>query len=288
MKKIKVGFIGLGLMGLPMAKNILKKKYPLVVWNRSKKNYKKIQKLGAKTCQNLIDLPAKCQVIIMMLVDDKVCMQMSNKLKNKLKKGQILIDMSSTKKKTAIKIEKNIRSKAYFLDAPVSGGTLGAEKAKLAIMVGGKKRIFNKVKNLFSTMGKATYVGKTGSGQVAKLANQAIVGITIGAVSEALILSKAAGANPRAVKEAIKNGFAGSPILENHGKRILENNFKPGGKCSTQLKDMENIIETAKDSNVHLPISNKIKKLYALIVKQGKSNLDHSALYLLLKRFKKY
>ena len=288
MKKIKVGFIGLGLMGLPMAKNILKKKYLLVVWSRSKKNYKKIQKLGAKTCQNLIDLPAKCQVIIMMLVDDKVCMQISNKLKNKLKKGQILIDMSSTKKKTAIKIAKNIRSKAYFLDAPVSGGTVGAEKGTLAIMAGGKKRIFNKVKNLLNTMGKVTYVGKTGSGQVAKLANQAIVGITIGAVSEALILSKAAGANPRAVREAIKNGFAGSPILENHGKRILENNFKPGGKCSTQLKDMENIIQTARDSNVHLPISDKVKKLYALMVKQGKSNLDHSALYLLLKRFKKY
>ena len=289
MKKIKVGFIGLGLMGLPMAKNILKKKYPLIAWSRSKKNYKKIQKLGAKTFQNLIDLPAKCQVIIMMLVDDKVCMQISNKLKNKLKKGQILIDMSSTKKKTAIKIEKNISpNKAHFLDAPVSGGTVGAEKGTLAIMAGGKKRIFNKVKNLLNTMGKVTYVGKTGSGQVAKLANQAIVGITIGAVSEALILSKAAGANPRAVREAIKNGFAGSPILENHGKRILENNFKPGGKCSTQLKDMENIIQTARDSNVHLPISDKVKKLYALMVKQGKSNLDHSALYLLLKRFKKY
>ena len=288
MKKIKVGFIGLGLMGLPMTKNILKKKYPLVVWSRSKKNYKKIQKLGAKTCQNLIDLPSKCQVIIMMLVDDEACIQISNKLKNQLKNGQILIDMSSTKKKTAIKIEKNIRSKTYFLDAPVSGGTVGADKAKLAIMVGGKRRIFNKVKKLLNTMGKATYVGKTGSGQVAKLANQAIVGITIGAVSEALILSKAAGANPRAVRDAIKTGFAGSPILENHGKRILENNFKPGGKCSTQLKDMENIIETARDSNIHLPISNKIKKLYAQIVKQGKSNLDHSALYLLLKRFKKY
>ena len=288
MKNIKVGFIGLGLMGLPMAKNILKKKYSLIVWSRSKKNYKKIQKLGAKTCQNLIDLPVKCQVIIMMLVDDNACIQISNNLKNQLKKGQVLIDMSSTKKKTALKIEKKIRSKAHFLDAPVSGGTLGAEKAKLAIMVGGKRRIFNKVKKLLNTMGKATYVGKTGSGQVAKLANQAIVGITIGAVSEALILSKAAGANPRAVREAIKNGFAGSPILENHGNRILENNFKPGGRCSTQLKDMQNIIETAKDSNVFLPISNKIKKLYATMVKQGKSNLDHSALYLLLKRFKKY
>ena len=289
MKKINVGFIGLGLMGLPMAKNILKKKYPLIVWSRSKKNYKDIEKLGATTCQNLTDLADKCQIIIMMLFDDKICMQITNRLKNKLKQGQILVDMSSTKKKTSIKIEKNIKSrKAYFLDAPVSGGTVGAEKAKLAIMAGGKRRIFNKVKNLLSTMGKVTYVGKTGSGQVAKLANQAIVGITIGAVSEALILAKAAGANPKAVREAIKTGFAGSPILENHGNRILNSNFKPGGKCSTQLKDMKNIIETARDYNIYLPISNKIKKLYAMIVKQGKSNLDHSALYLLLKRFKKY
>ena len=289
MKKINVGFIGLGLMGLPMAKSILKKKYPLVVWSRSKKNYKDIRKLGATTCQNLIDLPDKCQIIIMMLIDDKICMQISNRLKRKLKKGQILVDMSSTKKKTSIKIEKNIKScKAYFLDAPVSGGTMGAEKAKLAIMVGGQRKIFNKVKKLLSTMGKVTYVGKTGSGQVAKLANQAIVGITIGAISEALILSKAAGANPKAVREAIKTGFAGSPILENHGNRILNGNFKPGGKCSTQLKDMQNIIETARDYNVYLPISNKIKELYTIMVKQGKSNLDHSALYLLLKRFKKY
>jgi len=289
MKKLNVGFIGLGLMGLPMAKNILKKKYPLTVWSRSKKNYKAIQKLGATTCQNFVDLPNKCQIIIMMLIDDKICMQISSRLKNKLKEGQILIDMSSTKKKTSIKIEKNIKSrKAHFLDAPVSGGTIGAEKAKLAIMVGGQKKLFNKVKTLLNTMGKATYVGKTGSGQVAKLANQAIVGITIGAVSEALILAEAAGANPKAVREAIKTGFAGSPILENHGKRILNRNFKPGGKCSTQLKDMNNIIETARDHNIYLPISNKIKKLYATIAREGKSNLDHSALYLLLKKFKKH
>ena len=289
MKKFNVGFIGLGLMGLPMAKNILKKKYPLTVWSRSKKNYKAIRKLGATTCQNFVELPNKCQIIIMMLIDDKICMQISRRLKNKLKEGQILIDMSSTKKKTSIKIEKNIKSrKAHFLDAPVSGGTIGAEKAKLAIMVGGQKRLFNKVKTLLNTMGEATYVGKTGSGQVAKLANQAIVGITIGAVSEALILAEAAGANPKAVREAIKTGFAGSPILENHGKRILNRNFKPGGKCSTQLKDMNNIIETARDHNIHLPISNKIKKLYATIAREGKSNLDHSALYLLLKKFKKH
>tara|TARA_B100000745_G_scaffold250183_1_gene172283 strand:- start:336 stop:1202 length:867 start_codon:yes stop_codon:yes gene_type:complete len=287
MSKFKVGFVGLGLMGLPMAKNILENKYPLIVWNRSTKNLNKIKKLGAKECQNLVDLPSKCKITIMMLINDKACLEVAEVLKKNLKKDQILIDMSSTKQKTAIEIEKKIKNKkGHFLDAPVSGGTQGAATGNLAIMVGGEKKIFGKIKNLLKTMGTVTYVGKTGSGQVAKLANQAIVGITIGAVSEALILAEAAGADPRAVREAIKNGFAGSPILENHGKRILENNFKPGGRCSTQLKDMNNIVETAKTYNVHLPLSEKIEKLYDLIVKEGKSDLDHSALYLLMKRLK--
>ncbi len=285
MNKFKVGFVGLGLMGLPMAKNILKNKYPLIVWNRSTKNLKEIKKSGAEVCKNLSDLPNKCKVIIMMLVNDKICLDMSKVLNKNLKKNQILIDMSSTTQKTALEIEKKIKEKkGHFLDAPVSGGTSGAETGKLAIMVGGEKKIFEKIRNLLKSMGTVTYVGKTGSGQIAKLANQAIVGITIGAVSEALILAEAAGANPKAVREAIKTGFAGSPILENHGKRILEKNFKPGGKCSTQLKDMNNIVETAKTYNIHLPLSEKIEELYNLIVKKGKSNLDHSALYLLIKK----
>ena len=288
MGKLKVGFVGVGLMGLPMARNIAKHNYPLVVWNRSRKNLKKVNKEKTEVCQNLINLPNQCQVIIMMLSNDKVCLEISNELSKKIKKDQILIDMSSTKQKTAIEIEKKIKSKGgYFLDAPVSGGTSAAETGKLAIMVGGDKKIFEKTKNLLKSMGTVTYVGKTGSGQVAKLANQAIVGITIGAVSEALILAEAAGADPKAVRKAIKNGFAGSPILEIHGKRILEKNFEPGGKCSTQLKDMKNIIETAKTYKIHLPLSEKIKKLYEIIVEEGKSNLDHSALYLLIKKLKK-
>ena len=289
MRKLKVGFVGVGLMGLPMAKNITKHNYPLVVWNRSAKNLKKVNKQKTEVCQNLINLPNQCQVIIMMLSNDEVCLEIAKELSKKIKKGQILIDMSSTKQKTAIEIDKKIKSKGgYFLDAPVSGGTLAAETGKLAIMVGGEKKIFEKTKKLLKSMGTVTYVGKTGSGQVAKLANQAIVGITIGAVSEALILAEAAGADPKAVRNALKNGFAGSPILEIHGKRILEKNFEPGGKCSTQLKDMNNIIETAKTYKIQLPLSEKIKKLYEIIVEEGKSSLDHSALYLLIKKLKKH
>ena len=136
-------------------------------------------------------------------------------------------------------------------------------------------------------MGNPTYLGKTGSGQIAKLANQTIVGITIGAVAEAIIMAEAAGVDAKALRQAIKNGFAGSKILEIHGQRMINKNFEAGGKCSTQLKDMNNIIETAKNYNVNLPISKTIKKLYALSVSKGHADLDHSALYLLLKDLKK-
>tara|TARA_B100001142_G_scaffold242401_1_gene241477 strand:- start:802 stop:1479 length:678 start_codon:yes stop_codon:yes gene_type:complete len=223
----------------------------------------------------------------MMLSNDKVCLDVSKEITKKIKKGQILIDMSSTKQKTAIEIEKKVKRKGgYFLDAPVSGGTLAAKSGQLAIMVGGQKKIFSKTKNLLKSMGDPTYLGKTGSGQIAKLANQTIVGITIGAVAEAIIMAEAAGVDAKALRQAIKNGFAGSKILEIHGQRMINKNFQAGGKCSTQLKDMNNIIETAKNYNVDLPISKTIKKLYKLTVAKGHADLDHSALYLLLKKFK--
>jgi len=288
MEKFKIGFIGAGLMGLPMLENIAKNKYPITVWNRSSKKLKKIKNKKINICKNLIDIPSKSQVIIMMLSNDKVCLDVSIEITKKIKKGQILIDMSSTKQKTAIEIEKKVKRKGgYFLDAPVSGGTLAAKSGQLAIMVGGQKKIFLKTKNLLKSMGNPTYLGKTGSGQIAKLANQTIVGITIGAVAEAIIMAEAAGVDAKALRQAIKNGFAGSKILEIHGQRMINKNFQAGGKCSTQLKDMNNIIETAKNYNVDLPISKTIKKLYKLTVAKGHADLDHSALYLLLKNFKK-
>ena len=154
MSKVKIGFVGLGLMGLPMVKNILKRKYSLIVWNRSKKNIIKAKKIGAKISRNLIDLPKECKIIIMMLANDKACLKISEILRKNFKKNQILIDMSSTKKKTALIIEKRIsEKKGHFIDAPVSGGTNGAKIGKLAIMVGGKREIFKKVKKVLETMG---------------------------------------------------------------------------------------------------------------------------------------
>jgi 2-hydroxy-3-oxopropionate reductase len=280
-----VGFIGTGLMGLPMAKNILSKKFKLNVWNRTPGKTLELQKKGAKVFKDIKDLVQNSKVIVSMLANDDVCKAiLIKKIQPHLQKGQIVIDMSSTTQNTALEIGKALKKKkAIFLDAPVSGGTIGAENGTLAIMVGGDKKIFNTVMPLFKSMGTAIYVGKTGCGQVAKLANQTIVGISIGAVSEALILAEAAGADPKAVREIMLRGFAGGPILKNHGLRILTKNFKPGGKASTQLKDMNNIIATAKKYKLNLPIAKKVQELYAKTVKSGRANLDHSALYLFIK-----
>jgi 2-hydroxy-3-oxopropionate reductase len=280
-----VGFIGTGLMGLPMAKNILSKKFKLNVWNRTPGKTLELQKKGAKVFKDIKDLVQNSKVIVSMLANDDVCKAiLIKKIQPYLQKGQIVIDMSSTTQNTALEIGKALKKKkAIFLDAPVSGGTVGAENGTLAIMVGGDKKIFNNVMPLFKSMGTAIYVGKTGCGQVAKLANQIIVGISIGAVSEALILAEAAGADPKAVREIMLRGFAGGPILKNHGLRILTKNFKPGGKASTQLKDMNNIIATAKKYKLNLPIAKKVQELYAKTVKSGRANLDHSALYLFIK-----
>ena len=280
-----VGFIGTGLMGLPMAKNILAKKFKLNVWNRTPGKTQELKKKGAKVFDNIKDLVQNSKVIVSMLANDDVCKAvLIKKIQPYLKKGQIVIDMSSTTQNTALEIGKALKKKkVFFLDAPVSGGTIGAEKGTLAIMVGGDNKIFNVMMPLFKSMGTAIYVGKTGCGQVAKLANQTIVGISIGAVSEALILAEAAGADPKAVREIMLQGFAGGPILKNHGLRILTKNFKPGGKVSTQLKDMNNIISTAKKYKLNLPIAKKVQELYAKTVKSGRANLDHSALYLYIK-----
>ena len=280
-----VGFIGTGLMGMPMAKNILAKKFKLNVWNRTTGKTQELKKKGAKVFDDIKDLVQNSKVIVSMLANDDVCKAvLIKKIQPYLKKGQIVIDMSSTTQNTALEIGKALKKKrVFFLDAPVSGGTIGAEKGTLAIMVGGDKKIFNVMMPLFKSMGTAIYVGKTGCGQVAKLANQTIVGISIGAVSEALILAEAAGADPKAVREIMLQGFAGGPILKNHGLRILTKNFKPGGKASTQLKDMNNIISTAKKYKLNLPIAKKVQELYAKTVKSGRANLDHSALYLFIK-----
>ena len=278
----KIGFIGIGLMGLPMAKNILKSGYKLMAFNRSPNKADFLKEFGAEIAKSLGELVNNSDVIITMLTDDKAVDEVMNNQNfvENLKSGKILIDMSSVKPITAKKHANSLKLKDInYLDAPVSGGTIGAEEATLAIMIGGDQNVFNEVKDLLKTMGNPTLVGPVGSGQVSKLANQIIVGLTIGAVAEAVTLCEKAGADPIKMISALSGGWADSKVLQTHGKRMINKDFSPKGKTSTHLKDMNNILECANNFNTHLPISNLVKEMYKNLVENGCGNDDHSSLY---------
>ncbi len=240
-------------MGYPMAQNILKAGFNLTAFNRTNKKAQGLSKNGAEVVNSIKEAVEKSEIIITILSDDDAVLSViSNKdfLEN-IKKNSIVIDMSSTNK-----------------------------NGNLAIMVGGQKEVFNKALNLLNTMGNPTLVGPIGCGQIAKLANQIIVGVTIGAVAEAIHLCKKSGADPNKFIKAVEGGFADSKILKNHGKKMIENNFEPGGKTSTHLKDMNNILESAESFNFKLPISKLIKEMYQDLVDNNHSEKDHSSLYI--------
>ena len=284
---MKIGFIGTGLMGAPMIKNLLKSNNKISIFNRTIKKAKKLEKYGAIVSINIAQLVKDKDVIITMLTDDKAVNEIiSTKFLQNINTKTTVIDMSSTKPITALNNYKKLKKLGVdFLDAPVSGGTKGAENASLAIMVGGDKNIFQKNLKILKLLGTPNYVGKASSGQATKLANQIIVGITIGAVSEAIILCKKLGLNLQNVLKALEGGWADSKILQTHGLRMIKNDFKPRGKVSSQLKDMENILITAKMNSLNLPLSKIIRNMYKELSKKGYNNLDHSYLYKEIKNY---
>jgi 2-hydroxy-3-oxopropionate reductase len=285
-----IGFIGIGLMGFPMAKNLLKSGYKLKVFNRSHDKAERLKEFGAEISVSIKDAVTNSDIIITMLTDDiavEKVMSSDEFIKN-IKSKATVIDMSSinpiiSKKYAEIFKKKNIN----YLDAPVSGGTIGAEEASLAIMVGGQESIFNECFDLLKILGNPTLVGPVSSGQISKLANQIIVGVTIGAVAEAVTLCEKYGTNPSKMIKALSGGWADSKILQTHGKRMINKDFSPKGKTSTQLKDMTNIINAGKAAELHLPISSLIKEMYNNLVKDGHGNTDHSSLYNEIKKLNK-
>ena len=269
-------------MGLPMSKNLVKAGYNLTVFNRSKNKAEPLKEFGAKISNTLKDALDGSDIVITMLTDDTAVDAVMNNtdfLEN-LKSGSIVIDMSSVKPTTATKHGNNLKLKNInYLDAPVSGGTIGAEEASLAIMVGGEQNIFDDAFDILKKMGNPTLVGPIGSGQVSKLANQIIVGLTIGAVAEAVTLCEKAGADPNKMIKALSGGWADSKVLQTHGKRMITKDFTPKGRTSVHLKDMNNILECANNYNTHLPISNLVKEMYKSLVENGHGETDHSSLY---------
>ena len=202
-----------------------------------------------------------------------------------LKPNALFIDMSSIPPSVAKNHAQIVANQhAAYLDAPVSGGTVGAEQAMLSIMVGGVKKEFNRATPIFSALGTATHIGDVGCGQLCKLANQAIVGITIGAVSEALLLASEGGADPSAVKQALGGGFAASRILELHGQRMIDRDFEPGATSRVQLKDLRTILDEARAENISLPLSQRCYESYLSLVANGQENVDHSGLLLQLEQ----
>ena len=269
-------------MGLPMSKNLVKAGYNLTVFNRSKNKAEPLKEFGAKISNTLKDAVDGSDIVITMLTDDTAVDEVMNNddFTKSLKSGAIVIDMSSVKPTTATKHGNNLKLKNInYLDAPVSGGTIGAEEASLAIMVGGEQSIFDDAFDILKKMGNPTLVGPIGSGQVSKLANQIIVGLTIGAVAEAVTLCEKAGADPNKMIKALSGGWADSKVLQTHGKRMVNKDFTPKGRTSVHLKDMNNILECANNYNTHLPISNLVKEMYKSLVDNGHGETDHSSLY---------
>ena len=287
---MKISFIGTGLMGFPMSKNLLKKNLDLKIFSRTIEKAKPLEKFGGKVINSLSETVIESDIIFTMLTDDDAVEKvLGNKdfLKN-LKPSSTVIDMSSIKPKIAIKFGKLFNeNNINFLDAPVSGGTIGAEEGSLAIMVGGDQKIFDNAIDVLKIMGNPTLVGPIGSGQVSKLANQIIVGITIGAVAEAVTLCEKAGVDANKFIKALSGGFADGKILQNHGKRMIDKDFSPKGKVSTHLKDMNNILECANSFDTQLPISSLIQSMFKSLVDSGNSNDDHSALYKEIKNINK-
>lgn len=284
----KIAFLGIGLMGNHMARNLLKAGYALNAWNRTISKAEALAVDGAEIARTPADAVKDADYVITMLSDGPTVRDMffTNGLCQQMKAGACLIDMSSIKASEARDHAAEMRATGRnHLDAPVSGGTRGAEAGSLAIMVGGAEEVFAKAKPVFTPMGRPVRVGPDGSGQLSKLANQTIVAVTIGVVAEAMLLAEKGGADPAAIRDALKGGFADSVILQQHGERMTTGNFEPGGLTKFQLKDINNALKEAGHHGLTLPLTEQIQQRYDVLTNEmDGADTDHSAIYLELLR----
>lgn len=276
-----IAFLGTGLMGAPMCQNLLSAGLPLTVWNRSLAKAEPLAKRGAVVADSPQSAVTDADVVITMLSDGPAvsAVMFEQGAADAIREGATHIDMSSIGADEAIEHAKRHAERGVrYLDSPVSGGTRGASAGELAIMAGGGAETFAAMQPVFAALGQATHVGPNGCGQLAKLANQIIVAITIGAVSEALILAGGGGADRAKVREALQGGFASSRILTEHGQRMVDRAFEPGGPAKFQLKDLHNALSAADRLDLELPITKLLHGLFDAMVQSGKGDMDHSGL----------
>ncbi|MBU4120438.1 MAG: 2-hydroxy-3-oxopropionate reductase [Proteobacteria bacterium] len=279
----KIGFIGLGIMGKPMSRNLLKAGYPLLVYDIVPEAVDEIVRAGAEKGASPKDVAAKTDVIITMLPNSphvKEVVLGKNGIIEAARPGSILIDMSSiaplVSREIAAKLaEKKIR----MLDAPVSGGEPKAIDGTLSIMVGGSKADFDEYLPLLKVMGASVVLcGEIGAGNVTKLANQIVVAANIAAVSEALVLATKAGVNPDLVHQAIRGGLAGSTVMDAKAPMMMDRNFKPGFRINLHIKDLNNVLETARGIDVPTPLTDQVMAMMQSLKDEGMGDADHSAL----------
>ncbi len=280
---LTIGFIGLGLMGKPMARNLFSAGADVVVHNRSRGAVDELIRDGMRSALSPAAVADEADIVILMLSDTpavQAVMTQERGLLGNLQHGALVIDMGTTDTLTTRELAVQVEARgASYIDAPVSGGTLGAQRGELVIMAGGNTASLLRAGPIFDVLGKqTTHEGEVGAGQVAKAANQIIVGLTIGAVSEALALANKAGVDPARVRDALAGGFADSRILELHGKRMVDHSFDPGGKCTTQRKDLDQALSLAAALGMDLPATALSRDLYDRLITEGHGELDHAAL----------
>jgi 2-hydroxy-3-oxopropionate reductase len=278
-----IGFIGLGIMGKPMARNLLKTGYQLVVHNRSQAPVDELSKEGAQPASHSKEVAQRCDVVITMLPDSpdvELVYAGDQGVFSGMESGRLLIDMSSISPLVARKLAAEAERRGCdMLDAPVSGGEAGAITASLSIMIGGKAPAVERAMPIFQALGKnIVHVGEAGAGQVTKAANQMVVGTTIAIVGEALVLAAKAGVDPAKVRQALLGGFAQSKILEAHGQKMLDRNFKPGFRIRLHEKDMKIALAAASEYGVPLMVTGIVGQMMTAMKGMGNGDLDHSGL----------
>jgi len=285
----ELGFIGLGIMGKPMASHLVKAGHTVHVCDLVEASVKHLCSLGGKACSCCREIAQKSDIIFIMVPDTpdvEAVLFGPEGVADGLKPGSIVVDMSSISPIATKEFAKRLAGMGVkMLDAPVSGGQVGAENATLSIMVGGPLDVFNQIKPYFELMGKnIVHIGDHGDGQTCKVANQIVVALTIEAVGEALLFASKAGADPAKVRAALLGGFAQSRILELHGERMIKHNFNPGFRIRLHQKDLNLALDAARSMGVSLPNTSLAQELFNAVAAQGGSDLDHSAMVLALEK----
>ncbi len=279
-----IAFLGIGLMGKPMATRLLQAAYEVTAWNRTRSKADELAPLGAKVAEQVADAVRDADIVITMLEAGPIVAQVIDAALPGLRHGALVVDMSSTRQSEAQDVHAKLAAAGVrFIDAPVSGGVVGAQAGSLAIMAGGSAEDFADAEAVLTVMGRPTLVGPAGCGQIAKLCNQLIVGGTLNIVAEALLLAQAGGADPTAVRAAIRGGFAESRILEVHGQRMLDRNFLPGGQVKSQFKDLENVLIAAANAGLRLPVTELVTENYQSVLQRA-PQADQSAVLLALEQ----